>query len=177
MFAVPHINFSEPQGALRGWGGRAGWLLLAAGAAGIAGVIGAQLYFAQRIERAEAHVEQLRRGADASIQMRKPIPPKLAAEIASANLAIERLSVPWTALFQALEGARNERVVILGMQPSVQEGEIRLLGEADDFTAITGLLDALGKQSGVRRARLASHEIRAQGKIQFEVVAEWKPSR
>ena len=62
--------------------------------------------------------------------------------------------------------------MILALQPNAQQREVRVLGEADDFAAITEFLAALGAQQALQRARLTSHEIRASGQ-EFSATAKY----
>jgi hypothetical protein len=76
-------------------------------------------------------------------------------------------------LFQALESAKSQRTLILSIQPNAQQGDVRMLGEAEDFAAITEFLVSLSAQPMLNQVRLASHEIRTPSQIQFEITAAW----
>ena len=177
MFATPCIDFARPQGVVRPHARRAGWLLLVLSLVAAASLAGVYFAVLQRTQTADAYVEHLRHGAQAPVASLSSMSKEAAAEVAAVNRAASRLAIPWSALFQALEAAKGERTAILAIQPNAQQGEIRLLGEADDFAAITEFLVALGAQPGLGGARLISHEVRAPGQIQFEITAKWLLSR
>jgi Tfp pilus assembly protein PilN len=173
MASTPYLNFAEPQGAIRTRAGIAGWALLAAAVLGAAGLVVVNIAVSQKISTAQAHIEHARRGSDLSAPSGRTVSKETADEVAAVNRAARRLGIPWPSLFQALEAAKSPRIVILALQPNAQQREVRVLGEADDFAAITEFLGALGAQQALRRARLTSHEIRASGRVQFDIIAEW----
>jgi Tfp pilus assembly protein PilN len=177
MATTPYINFADSQGAVRTHAGTAGWVLLAVAILSAAGLVVLNIAVSQQIADAQAHIESARRGAGLSTQSRRTVSKETADEVAAVNRAARRLAIPWPSLFQALEAATSERIVILALQPNAQQREVRVLGEADDFAAITEFLAALGSQQPLQRARLTSHEIRASGQVQFDIIAEWNLPR
>ncbi len=177
MATTPYINFAVPQGAVRTHAGTAGWVLLAVAILSAAGLVVLDIAVSQQIADAQAHIESARRGAGLATQSRRTVSKETADEVAAVNRAARRLAIPWPSLFQALEAATSERIVILALQPNALQREVRVLGEADDFAAITEFLAALGSQQPLQRARLTSHEIRAGGQVQFDIIAEWNLPR
>lgn len=173
MVTTPYIDFAQPQGAVRTHAGAAGWVLLALAVLGAAVLMVLNLAVSQQIDAAQAYVERARRGPELSTQPRSTVSKETAEQVQAVNRAVRRLAIPWPSLFQALEASTNERIVILALQPNVQQREVRVLGEADNFAAITQFLAALGSQPVLQRARLTSHEIRKTGQVQFDILAEW----
>ncbi|MCC6474827.1 MAG: PilN domain-containing protein [Burkholderiales bacterium] len=174
MSAVPRIDFAQPQGPLRRRRLLAGWVLLALALAVAATTLGWHLKLRQAMQDEAALIERLRGGRDSAAR-EEPMSPATAAEIEAVNQVVRRLSVPWGHLFQAVEASKNARVYILSMKPDLLQRELKLSGEAEDFSAVTQFIDALGRQAALSQAHLASHETRPTGQIQFEVSAQWRP--
>jgi len=171
------INFAAPQPSVAQSAPRAGWLLLAAALLVLALLLSWYVALAQRVAQAEENIAQLRRPLASSVRLEGPKSAALAGEIRSVNRAIGRLSLPWFALFQDLEAAKDERIFIVSLQPSAARGEVRILAEADSFEAVADFLKALNARPGLRNARLLAHELRGQNSVQFEAQCEWLIAR
>lgn len=168
------LNFATPQAPVVLRSTFQGWLLLAAALAASGYVFVHHRALTLDIEAIEMRSDRLRR-AEVSAPREAPVASEsLAAQVRAVNRAIERLAVPWSSLFKALEAAKTDRIFILTLQPNVQRREVRIVGEAAEFAAITEYVNALSAANGVHDARLATHELRADGQIYFEILAAWK---
>ena len=175
MTAIPFIDFAQAQGPLRRHRQLAVWVLLAVSIALSAATIGWNVVLRERIQAETTQLQMLRRGPEIAPRTRQSATPALAAEVDAVNLVIRRLSIPWGKLFQAVEAAKSTRVFILTMKPDLQQRELRLSGESDDFPAVTEFIEALAKQPVLPQVHLTSHETRPSGRIHFEISAQWQP--
>jgi len=144
--------------------GRAAWILLAAALAFAADLAWSWHSLTGQI----AQQESLARGST------RLAPGRLAAprhdqglhaaaarrRTAAARDTLRRLSVPWDALFGALEAAQSERAWLLSIEPDVQNGTVTLTGEARDYLAALSYVANLESQKALSRVHLAKHETR-----------------
>ena len=170
-----HLDFLQPHARRHGLG----VLLLLAGAAAAVVALVHQQQAAQETTRLEERV------ADARRMARRAMPPldarvargrALADEIRAANAVIERMNVPWDALFRELEAARDEGVALLAIQPDAASGQVRIAGEARKLDAVFGYVARLEAREGLQKVYLVGHEVRdaPPRPVAFSVSAEWK---
>lgn len=98
-------------------------------------------------------------------------------EIETARGVIRRLSLPWDALFRAMETAAFENVALLGVQPDAQQSSVNLAGEARAYADVLTYMSRLERSGALTNVRLLSHEIRRddpQRPVAFTVAARWK---
>jgi hypothetical protein len=103
-----------------------------------------------------------------------PVPER---EIKQALSVRDRLVVPWDTLFGSLEGFQNDDIILLNLEPSAVNGEVRLSGEARNFPALLTYLDELNASRGLRDSVLVTHELRddqPEQPIRFEIVSRWR---
>lgn len=101
----------------------------------------------------------------------------LAGEIRQANLVLYQLSVPWDALFDAVEAASDKEVTLLSMAPDVDKQLARINGEARNMAAVLNYLRQLGKQPVLHDINLEHHQVQQQDSekpIRFTIVASWE---
>ena len=106
--------------------------------------------------------------------------PVREGELTAARDTIRRLSVPWDALFSALESAQTERASLLSIEPDVENGTVTLSGEAKDYLAALSYVANLEQQKTLSRVHMAKHETRQndpQHPIAFVISASWKERR
>jgi len=99
-------------------------------------------------------------------------------ELEAARDTLRRLSVPWNALFGALEAAQSDRAWLLSIEPDPQSGTVTLTGEARDYLAALSYLANLERQRTLSRVHLVRHEVRQgdpQRPLAFVISAAWKP--
>jgi hypothetical protein len=173
-----HLDFLRPHAHRVGLG----VLLLLAGAV-VTGALLAQHY---RVAREAALLDE--RISDASRMARRAMPrlePRraggraLSEEIRDANAVIERLSVPWDALFRELEAVSGEGVALLAIQPDPASRKVRIAGEARKLEAVLAYVERLEARKGLANVHLLAHEIRdtPQRPVAFTLTAQWTDSR
>jgi hypothetical protein len=114
---------------------------------------------------------QLARGGGRAAAPRAAAPEELAA----ARDTIRRLATPWGELFAALESAPTEGVALLSVAPDPQGASVLIAGEARDYGALLGYLEALRRAPPLARAYLVRHEARAGAAagVTFTLRAPW----
>jgi Tfp pilus assembly protein PilN len=122
----------------------------------------------------------------ASLGSRVRAMPEKAVDPQAYKLAKEtylRLAIPWPDLFEALEAARSETVVLTEVSPDPEGGRLTISADAKDYLAAISFVSALAEQPVLSRVRLASHELKegrerdAQRPLTFSVTALWKLPR
>jgi len=106
--------------------------------------------------------------------------PVREGELVVARDTLRRLSIPWDALFGALEAAQTDRAWLLAIEPDVGQGTVTLSGEARDYLAALSYVANLEQQKVLSRVHLAKHETRQsdpQRPLAFVVSASWKELR
>lgn len=97
-----------------------------------------------------------------------------------ADQIAQELRLPWTEIFDAVEGAIDPSVALLAVEPDPRANAIRVTGEARDKHAMLDYVTRLGAQPPFVRATLESHADKGTGArapVQFTLVASWEPSR
>jgi hypothetical protein len=173
-----HLDFLQPH-ARRGGLGLA---LLVAGvlAAGV-GLV-RQYQIAQEATRLEERVTDARnmaRRAMPRIDLRTARGRPLGDEIRAANVVIERLNVPWNALFRELEAAGDAGITLLAIQPDAATGQVRIAGEARKLDAVFSYVSRLEKREGLHNVYLVGHSVRdtPSRPVAFSLLADWKAAR
>lgn len=98
-------------------------------------------------------------------------------ELAAARATLRRLSVPWDALFAALEAAQSDRAWLLSVEPDVQNSTLTLTGEARDYLAALSYVANLEQQKILTKVHLTKHETRQndpQRPLAFVISASWR---
>jgi len=98
-------------------------------------------------------------------------------EIAVARETARKISLPWNTLFQALEAAKTDRVVLLAIEPDAESRTVVLSAEAKDYPAALAYVATLAEQKGIARVHLSRHEAKpgaAARPVAFTVSAAWK---
>ena len=161
--------------------GRAGVLAMLLALAGLASI--AVDYYAVREATAawEAKTDALERksskstpasGAHGAAESRS-----LALEIKHANQVLRELSVPWEAMFQAVEDAGGKDVTLLSMEPDAHKHVAKIAGEARNLTAVLNYMRQLERQQVFRDVHLQHHQIEQQDPerpVRFIVLAAWE---
>src|SRR5438132_5187186 len=74
----------------------------------------------------------------ACAQPRKAVQTISNEELALARDTVERLGLPWTKLFAALESAANDQVPLLAIEPDTKNGTVKITGDSKDYLAALG---------------------------------------
>jgi hypothetical protein len=176
MPAALQIDFAN---ASQG-GNRGGAILLIAGVAVAAGLVGSYVHVRQETDAAQARIEALARNLRTiGIGARESDPRKretLRTRIEASNRILSALDQPWIRLFDELESATVDGVTLLAMEPDGSKAQVRLVGEAHDRDTLSRYLERLGMLASLREVRLNQHELRdAHGgnSLRFVVSARW----
>ena len=162
------LDFVRRRPASR-WAGR----VLLAVALGIAGEMGfTYVQLSRTVNTNEAIVAR----AASTSHARKAANPVSAEEVAAARETVNRLGLPWTKLFAALEGAANERVALLAIEPDAKSGTVKISGDSKDYlSALTYVLN-LSRADTLSHVQLVRHEVKQndpQRPVSFSISAAW----
>ena len=147
------------------WAGR---LLLAIAL----GVTGDMAFTFAQLERTVKANEAL----VARAQPRKAIAQASPEEIALARDTVERLGLPWTKLFAALESAANDQVALLAIEPDTKTGTVKISGDSKDYLAALGYVLNLSQAEALSNVQLVRHEVKQndpQRPVAFSISAAW----
>jgi hypothetical protein len=147
------------------WAGR----VLLAVALGVAGDMA--FTFAQ-LERAVKANEAV----VARAQPRKQLPAVSNDELALARDTVERLGLPWTKLFAALESAATDQVALLAIEPDTKTGTVKISGDSKDYLAALGYVLNLSQAEALSNVQLVRHEVKQndpQRPVAFSISAAW----
>jgi hypothetical protein len=112
----------------------------------------------------------------ARAQPRKAVHPISNEEVALARDTVERLGLPWTKLFAALEAAANDQVALLAIEPDTKNGTIKISGDSKDYLAALGYVLNLSQAEALSNVQLVRHEVKQndpQRPVAFSISAAW----
>ena len=152
-----------------------GLLLLVVGAVLLAYMVKVEHSLTGQIELVEARMEVLaKRG---KIMPAQPVDAQaLQQEIRQANEILQQLSLPWDALFKAVETTSEKQIALLSIQPDVGKHIVRISGEAKNFDALLAYMTRLEHSKILNHVYLTSHEVRSQDAekpVRFSLLANW----
>jgi Tfp pilus assembly protein PilN len=158
------LDFVRRRPASR-WAGR----VLLAAALGVAGEMGFTYVQLERTVKTNEAVV-------ARAQPRKQVQPVSTEEVAAARETVDRLGLPWSKLFAALEGAANEHVALLAIEPDTKSGTVTISGDSKDYlSALTYVLN-LSRNDALSHVQLVRHEVKQndpQRPVSFSISAAW----
>ena len=96
--------------------------------------------------------------------------------VAFSNQIINKLNLPWGDLFQSLGKAHSDEVALLGIEPNIKKGVVKLSGEARNFKAMFDFMRDLNTKSGMKKVYLIEHKVNEQDPdrpIHFTLEASW----
>ncbi|MFZ5555545.1 MAG: PilN domain-containing protein [Pseudomonadota bacterium] len=102
------------------------------------------------------------------------------AEIQRANAVIDRIAVPWNALFRDLELAADGNVALLAVEPDAGKRSVKIDGEAKDLAAVLAYVARLEAAPALSGVLLASHALKDSGgqrPVAFSVTGQWTAPR
>ena len=166
------LDFVRRRPASR-WAGR----VLLAVALGVAGEMG---FTYVQLERAVNTNEAIVARAASTSNARKAAPHASAEEVAAARETVNRLGLPWTKLFSALEGAANEHVALLAIEPDTKSGTVTISGDSKDYLSALAYVLNLSRADTLSHVQLVRHEVKQndpQRPVSFSISAAWNEVR
>ena len=106
--------------------------------------------------------------------------PVSSDELAAARDTAQRLALPWTQLFAALESAANDQVALLAIEPDARAGTVTISGDSKDYLAALTYVLNLSRADSLARVQLVRHELKQndpQRPVAFTVSASWLGAR
>jgi hypothetical protein len=100
-----------------------------------------------------------------------------AEELAAARETVDRLSMPWSTLFAALESSASEDVALLGIEPDPKAGTVLISGDSKDYLAALAYVLNLSRGGALTGVQLVRHEAKPddpQAPVSFVVSAAWR---
>ena len=167
-----HVDFQRPAAFPLGWASLALVLALA--------IFTGYSYYRTSSALAQVEASAARSRAAAARAVSGADGERLQQELKAASKILDELSLPWDALFQALEQARGERVALLLAQPEPRKRIVTLNGEAKNYDSLFAFVRELEKNPAMTRVHLQSHEVRQndpQRPIFFTLEAQWGAAR
>jgi hypothetical protein len=98
-------------------------------------------------------------------------------EVQHANQVLRQISLPWDALFSAVEASGGKDVALLSMEPDLKKGTVTISAEAKDFDAMLEYVRQLGKREVFGSVLLQRHQVQQtdpQKPVRFSLRAMWK---
>jgi Tfp pilus assembly protein PilN len=117
------------------------------------------------------------RGARAARPLNEQAARAQILEVQQANQVLRQLSLPWNALFNAVEASAGNDVALLALEPDAQKGTVRISGEAKRLDAVLGFVKHLGTHGVFTRVFLQNHQVQEQDPqrpVRFTLQAVWK---
>jgi HAMP domain-containing protein len=112
----------------------------------------------------------------AKAQPRKPARAVPAEEVALARETVQRLTLPWSSLFGALESAASDQVALLAIEPDPRSGKVVISGDSKDYLAALSYVLNLSRSQALSAVELVRHEVKQndpQHPVAFSVSAAW----
>jgi Tfp pilus assembly protein PilN len=122
-----------------------------------------------RVERTNARGAQRESTARGSAE--------LAQEVKNANDVLRHLGVPWESLFRAVETSGNQNITLLGIEPDVEKGQVKISGEAKSFASLMSYMTHLQGQAVLGSVYLQNHDVQAEDPdkaVRFSLIATWQ---
>ncbi|HEY5899652.1 MAG TPA: PilN domain-containing protein [Burkholderiales bacterium] len=101
-------------------------------------------------------------------------------EVALAKDTVERLALPWSKLFAALESAANDQVALLAIEPDTKSGTVTISGDSKDYLAALTYVLNLSRADTLSHVQLVRHEVKKndpQHPVAFSIQAAWKEAK
>jgi Tfp pilus assembly protein PilN len=99
-----------------------------------------------------------------------------AEELTAARETVQRLTLPWTQLFGALESAASPQVALLAIEPDPRTGKVTISGDSKDYLAALTYVLNLRRAEGLANVELVRHEQTAadpRRPVAFSISATW----
>ena len=162
------LDFVRRRRASR-WAGR----VLLAAALGMAGDLATTYVGLQRDVKANEAIV-------ARAQPHKPVAAVSREEMALAKDTVERLALPWSKLFAALESAATDQVALLAIEPDTKSGTVKISGDSKDYLAALTYVLNLSRAESLSHVQLVRHEVKQndpQHPVAFSISAAWNEAK
>jgi type IV pilus assembly PilN-like protein len=154
------------------WVGRA---LFAVAVVVLAQVGASYVHLQEALDRGEAQLQRAARPAGgAGGDQAARVSPE---EMRVARDTVERLSLQWGNLFDALESTPGEDVALLAIEPDTRSGTALISGEGKDYAAALRYVSQLSESESLKDVHLVKHELRpgeSRRPLAFSLSAAWK---
>jgi len=134
----------------------------------------------QRIAFWESRVERIERLSSHRALVSRPLTEQAARaqllEVKQANQVVRQLSLPWNALFKAVETS-GKGIALLSLEPDMQKGTVKISGEAKDLTALLNYVKQLSAREVFGSVFLQNHQVQQadpEKPLHFSLLAHWK---
>ena len=108
----------------------------------------------------------------------RPAKPVSAEEVAAARETVQRLSLPWTKLFAAVESAASDQVALTAIEPDPRAGTVKISGDSKDYLAALTYVLNLSRADGLSSVQLVRHETKQNERsVGFTISASWEGAR
>lgn len=167
---LPKLDFELLQNGFRRM---PGMVLLAIGTVLVIGVLGNYFQTSRKIAAIEAEIGHPST-SDASNDRNNPVDIE---ESRVVRASIERLALPWGALFFALENVAAEKINLVSLEPDAQNNTLKLVAEAPDVYVMLEYVRGLTAQPTLKDVLLTQYEIHideANQPVRFTLTASWK---
>jgi len=101
----------------------------------------------------------------------------MAVQVSRANEVLHKLTLPWNALFRAVESAAGKDIALLAMEPNLEKNQVKISGEARDFAALLNYITHLEEQAVFGPVYLQGHQVQQQDPdkpVRFSLLAVWR---
>lgn len=147
-------------------------------------LLGAALVVAADAAVSYVHLSRAIGEAERSVARGQPRASARAAaspeELAAARETLQRLSLPWSGLFAALESAATDQVALLAIAPDPKTGKVLIQGDSKDYLAALSYVARLSRTPALAQVELVRHEVKAsdpQRPVAFTISAAWKEAK
>ena len=149
----------------------AGWVLLAIAVVFVID-LGAS-WFGTRTEVSRS--EEALAASSRELRVRVPARTVSKEEIVVARETIQRISLPWDRLFDALESVKPDKVSLIAVEPDPQAGTVLISGESRDYAAALEYVQQLRQVKTLSAVHLVKHELQntPERPVAFTVSATW----
>jgi Tfp pilus assembly protein PilN len=129
--------------------------------------------------RSEVEQVQQRRAAPVarSAAPAAPLSEATRRELDAARRVLQELTLPWDAMFRAIEASDGKGIALLSIEPDAAKRSVRIGGEARNYPAILAFMQRLEASQILSGVHLLNHQVREQeaGRpVYFSVAASWR---
>ncbi len=155
----------------------AGAVLLALALAGMGVAAAYYHYTVAQTAYWEAKTGQIEGASNRASALSERDLKEMALEIRHANEVLGEITLPWDALFQALEWSSGRDVALLAIEPDAEKHQVKISGEAKNLAALWGYMGHLAAQEAFSSVMLRSHHVQRRERenpVRFALIVSWK---